>query len=156
MNNERVGGLLFLVLSILYGFGALAIPTLPIDAFEAMNARSLPFALSGIGILLSLVLIFRRPVLVADDDLGAHRRGEWGTVTALIAAAIGYALLLDWLGFVISTALFLAAGLAILGERRRHVVVLLPVILVGLLWLLLVFVLDVYLAPGRLFTLTAG
>lgn len=156
MNNERVGGLLFLVLSILYGFGALAIPTLPIDEFEAMNARSLPFALSGIGILLSLVLIFRRPVLVADGDLEAHRRGEWGTVIALIAAAIGYAVLLDWFGFVISTAVFLAAGLVILGERRRHVVVLLPMILVGLLWLLLVFVLDVYLAPGRLFTLLGG
>ncbi|MDX1482167.1 MAG: tripartite tricarboxylate transporter TctB family protein [Woeseiaceae bacterium] len=156
MSNERVGGLLFLTLSILYGLGALAIPTLPIDEFEAMNARSLPFALSGIGILLSLVLIFRRPAAAVDGELRAHRAGEWRTVLALIVVSIVYALLLDWLGFVISTALFLAAGLVILGERRRQVVFLLPIVLVALLWLLLVFVLEVYLAPGRLFTLLGG
>lgn len=146
MTNERIGGLIFLALSIFYGVGALAIPSLPIDEFEAMTARTLPFVLSGLGVVLSLALILRN-----GGDATSFRQGEWPLVGQLIGLSVVYALLLDWLGFIFCTAAFLAGGFVILGERRWPVVAGLPIALVGLLWLLLVVVLDVYLSPGRLF-----
>lgn len=153
MNRGRIGGCLFFLLSLGYGVAATDIPTLPIDEFEAMNARSLPFVLSGAGMILSLIMLV---FPAADSEDGGAKDevglldGYWMVVAALIAAVIAYALVLERLGFLLSTALFLAAGFLILGERRWPVVFGLPFALVGTLWLILVPGLDIYLAPGSL------
>lgn len=153
MNRGRTGGCLFFLLSLGYGVAAADIPTLPIDEFEAMNARSLPFILSGAGMILSLIMLV---FPVADSENGGAAGegslldGYWTVVAALIAAIIAYALVLERLGFLLSTALFLAAGFLILGERRWPVVLGLPLALVCTLWLILVPGLDIYLAPGSL------
>ena len=152
MSQSRVSGLLFLALSVGYGYVATGIPTLPIDQFEAMTARSLPFFLSGLGVVLSLVMIFSAPVESADDASEPEvLAGDWPTVIKLLAAVVIYGLVLDWVGFLVASVLFLAAGFLILGERRLPVIAGVSLSLVAVLWLILVPGLEIYLAPGRLF-----
>ena len=152
MSRARISGLLFLALSLAYGHLATAIPTLPIDEFEAMTARSLPFFLSALGVVLSTIMIFRpKPEVEAASTSGSMSSGEWQTVLLLLLAIVVYSSVLDWVGFLLGTALFLASGFAILGERRWAVIVGVSLSLVGTLWLVLVPGLGIYLAPGRVF-----
>jgi len=157
LSRARVSGLLFLALSVAYGYAATDIPTLPIDEFEAMTARSLPFFLSGLGVMLSIVMIFSpsSPPGVEAPGTGITT-GDWPTVLRLLGAVVIYGLVLDWIGFLVASVLFLAAGFLILGERRWPVVAGVSLTLVAVLWLILVPGLDIYLAPGKLFLSLLG
>lgn len=57
ITKERLGGLLFLLLSLAYGYYATEIPGYPGDEYEPFTASTLPYALAGIGALLSLLLV---------------------------------------------------------------------------------------------------
>lgn len=149
MRREQIGGLLFLTFSVCYGLAAMRIPSLPVDKFEAMNARSLPYALAILGSVLSLVLIFS-PRAVSGADRTSAAPGSWRTVSLLLVAIVVYGVLLDALGFPLATAFFLAVASVLLGERRWLYVVCISAALVGALWLILVPGLDVYLAPGSI------
>jgi len=148
LTRRQIGGLLFLTFSLGYGLAATRIPSLPIDELEAMNARSLPYALTVLGSVLSLVLIFS-PRASAHVDAPA-KSGDWQTVGLLLVAISFYGLSLDALGFLLCTALFIAIAAVLLGERRWRRILSVSIILVGVLWLILVPGLGVYLAPGRL------
>lgn len=149
MNRQQLGGLLFLAFSLSYGLAATRIASLPIDRLEAMNARSLPYALAVLGSVLSIVLI------VSSRGAGSGGEpslpdGDWRTVGLLIGAIAAYGLVLDTLGFPLSTAIFLCVSCLLLGERRWRRILGVSVALVGVLWLILVPGLGVYLAPGSL------
>lgn len=60
----------------------------------------------------------------------------------LMAFTLVLSVALPWLGFPTTTSIFLASSYWILGERRPKMLV---------FWLLLTQVLDVYIAPARLF-----
>lgn len=150
MNRNRLGGVAFLAISLGYGYFAAEIPSLPIDREETMSARSLPFLLAAMGVLLSVVTIVLPATDAEAPDAGADTARHWPGVIALSAAVLGYALVIDWLGFLLATFLFLSGGFVLLGERRWPVVVVTAGALVAGLWLVLAGVLDIYLAPGRL------
>ena len=61
-----------------------------------------------------------------------------------------FALVLELAGFWIAGAAFLASGLLLMGERRASRLVGVPTITIGIAWLLLRVVLDVYLPAGEL------
>ena len=151
MSRERTGGLVFLLISVFYGWGATRIPSLPVDATEAMNARSLPYLLTALGIAMSLALMLRKDAATAEATTEATP-AHWSTALALLALVVAYALLLDWLGFLACTGLFLFAGFGLLGERRWLRSALVAAGLVLTLWGLLVTGLGIYLAPGRLWS----
>ena len=71
------------------------------------------------------------------------------TNTKLLSLAYGFAL--DWLGFLLSTTLFLIAGFRILGEKRPKMLLLVAVPFVFIFWFGLTQMLEIYLAPGRIF-----
>lgn len=151
MNRERIGGLVFLLMSVFYGWGATRIPSLPLDAAEAMNARSLPYLLTFLGIAMSLALMLRRHT-AAEEVAVDPTAGHWSTAIALLALVVGYGVLLEWIGFLLCTGLFLLAGFSLLGERRRVRATLVAAGLVLVLWAMLVLGLGIYLAPGRLWS----
>ncbi len=72
-------------------------------------------------------------------------------VVALMVLTLAYGFSLDWLGFLISTTLFLIAGFRILGEKRLKVLLLVAVPFVFIFWFGLTQLLEIYLAPGRIF-----
>ena len=148
ITKERIGALFFLVLSIAYGYYASEIKLYPGDELDPMTARTLPYFLSAMGVAFSLILV----VSGKQEDHGASIASlNWKPVIALMLLTLAYGLSLDWLGFLISTTLFLIAGFRILGERRVKVLLLVAVPFVFIFWFGLTQLLDIYLAPGRIF-----
>lgn len=152
LSHDRIGGLLFLALSLAYGYFAADIPLLPGDEFEPMTARSLPYALAALGAGLSLLLIIIGGKQSASGELSGSRL-EIKPTLQLMALMLAYGLTLDWLGFAIATVLFLILGFMVLDERRLKTLLLVPSTFVLALWFLLTQLLDIYLESGRIFTL---
>lgn len=148
LSRERIGALFFLLLSVVYGYYGSEIRLFPGDELEPMNARTLPYVLAGLGIALSLILFVSAK---NDDQQIGNQVREWPPVLLLIGLTLLYGLALDWLGFLVSTILFLIAGFWILGERRWKVLLQISIPFVLIFWFGLTQLLDIYLAPGRLF-----
>ncbi|WP_136679924.1 tripartite tricarboxylate transporter TctB family protein [Neptunomonas sp. XY-337] len=154
MTKDHIGGLIFLLLSIAYGYYARQIPLLPGDEFEPFHAQSLPNALAIIGAALALVLLItasKQP----DDRLqlsGYH----FLLVAKLLLLTVAFALALNWIGFLLATLLFLIGGYWLLGERRIKVLLIASVPFAVAIWFILTQLLDIYLAPGRLFAGLGG
>jgi len=147
LSKERIGALFFLVLSITYGYYGSEIRLFPGDEFEPMNAQTMPYALSIMGIGLAIFLL----ITGNPDAKTDHQDKDWLPVGLLIGLTLLYGFSLDWLGFLVATTLFLAGGFWILGERNWKVLLKVAVPFVLVFWGLLTQALDIYLAPGRLF-----
>jgi len=78
---------------------------------------------------------------------------EWRKAIYLVLLMLGYGLVMVWLGFIISSILFLIIGFYILGERRVKAMLLASIPLVVLLWFAMSTLLGVYIAPGEIFYL---
>jgi putative tricarboxylic transport membrane protein len=147
MNNSRVVGILFLALFAAYGY---LIDDIPLDFWseeELFNARSLPYLIAAAGILVSLLLIIMPS---PETDWRSWRTLDWIPAALLLVTMSIYGLVFEYLGFVISTILFLIISFVILGERRGAFMLLGSVPLVLGFWLLMDF-LGIYLDPGELF-----
>ena len=91
LTKERFGGLLFLLLSLAYGYHATQIPGYPGDEYEPFTASTLPYALAGVGVLLSLILICSP----GGERLGKES-GNWRLVFALLGLMLAYGLALGY------------------------------------------------------------
>ena len=142
LNRDRFGALLILTFSIAYGVFALQIPLLPFQRTSAFTAQTLPFALTGLGVLLSLALLVR-PGENATDVKGFR----WGLGAAICVLMVLYGLTVRPGGFIIATSVFLMACMLVLGERRPLLIIGSAIPLVVAFWALMAKVLDVYVAP---------
>ena len=148
LSKERVGALFFLLLSIFYGYYGSEIRLFPGDELEPMTARTLPYVLAALGTGLSLLLFLSAK---PGDEKSVNQVKDWPPVILLIGLTLFYGLALDWLGFIVSTTLFLIGGFWILGERRWRVLLQISIPFVLIFWFGLTQLLEIYLAPGRLF-----
>lgn len=146
--RDRVGGLIFLIFCLTYGYQTTLIPLFPGDEYEAFTARTLPWMLTSSGIFLSLLLI---AMAQPDEKSGAVIGFDWRLLITFIVLMTAYGFGLTWLGFVLATSLFLLAGFWALGERRKSILFGASFPFVTAFWLLLTKVLDIYLEPGYLF-----
>jgi len=149
LTKDRFGGLLFLLLSVTYGYYAADIPLLPGDKFEVFHAQTLPYWLSGLGVVFSVLLIVLKPV--ASSAREPLFKSNVLLMFGLMAFTFLFSVALPWLGFPITTSIFLASSYWMLGERRPKMLVFASVPFALVFWLLLTQVLDVYIAPARLF-----
>lgn len=153
MAREKVGALIMLLFSIAYGILATKIPLTFLAQQETFTSRTMPYALSVIGSLLSLSIL----VLPTTDPSGKSTLSEetagmdWPTAILLVVLMFGYGLTMKWLGFIIASIVFLLIGFWILGERRVMLMLLTAVPLVLVLWGLMSYLLGVYIAPGEIF-----
>ena len=148
LTKDRFGGLLFLLLSVSYGYYAADIPLLPRDKFEPFHAQTMPYWLSGLGVIFSILLIVLKPATVAENE--PLLKSNILLMLGLMAFTFTFSVVLPWLGFPITTSLFLASSYWLLGERRIKMLVFASVPFALIFWLLLTQVLDVYIAPARL------
>ena len=153
MSKDKVGALFFLVLSIAYGVLAFDIPLTFVGVDEVFTARTLPIALAIIGgVVAFLILVL--PSANTDDSgkiIATFRGLNWKQVALLALLMVLYGLTIRWIGFVLSTILFLIGGFWVLGERRIKVLLLASVPIVIVFWLLMTRILGVYLDPGSLY-----
>jgi putative tricarboxylic transport membrane protein len=155
MAREKVGALVILLFSVAYGLIARKIPLSFLSQQEVFTARTMPYGLAIIGILLSFFII----VLPTVDPEGKKSLSEttkgmdWSTAIQLVVLMLAFGLIMKWLGFILSSILFLLGGFWILGERRIKLMLFSALLLVAILWFIMAFLLGVYLAPGEIFYL---
>lgn len=154
ITKNHIGGMIFLCLSIAYGYYAQQIPLLPGDQFEAFHARSLPTTLAALGTLLSIALLVTSRF---DPKQRLRLEGyDFALVAKLLVLVVLFALALDWLGFLIATIFFLICGYWLLGVRSVKMLLVASVPFAIFLWFALSQLLDIYLAPGKLFSAVFG
>jgi putative tricarboxylic transport membrane protein len=155
---EKMGALLILALSIFYGIHAFKIPLIFLSQGETLNARTMPYALSIAGIVLSLLII----LLPSFDEnkaitvKAAFSGLDWRRTGWLTGLMIVYSLSMPWIGFVIASIGFMAGGTMILGERNPKIILLAAIPMVLVLWFILTKILGMYIAPGELFYILGG
>jgi len=155
MKTDKAGALILLTFSIAYGLLAFKVPLTLLGQRETFNARTMPFALGIIGTLLSF-LILVLPSGKTDEEgnvKDAFRGLDWSSVGLLIGIMIFYSVTLRFLGFVISSIIFLMGGFYILGERRIWLLFVGSAPLVLFIWFLMSRILGMYIAPGEIFYL---
>ena len=144
LTRDRIGALVMLAFSIGYGLMIFRIPLLPFQAEVAFTARTMPQALCLLGVVLSLVLLFKP----ASGETAVKVAGlKWKTAAALCALMVFYGFTIRSLGFLISTNVFLIGSILILGERRAWIILLASLPIVVFFWVLLTQFLGVYIAP---------
>ena len=152
--KKTLGGFLFLILSFVYGWQAFNIKIFS-AAVELFSARTIPFALSVLGIILSILLL----VLPEEEDnlIANLKQLDWRPAILLLISMSIYGILFQYVGFFISTFLFLNSGFWILGERSLYRMFIISVSLMVVFWVTLVYLLDIYIDPGLIFNfLTPG
>lgn len=153
MAREKVGALIMLLFSIAYGLLATRITLSFMAQQEVFTSRTMPYALSIMGVILALLIL----ILPTADPEGKRSLKEvtlgmeWRKAIFLVLLMIAYGLVMVWLGFIISSILFLIIGFYILGERRIKAMLLASIPLVILLWFAMSTLLGVYIAPGEIF-----
>lgn len=155
LSKNRLGGLIFLLLSMTYGYTATEITLFPGEEFEPVTSRTFPYALALLGAICSLALIvFDRESESAGDGMSGDL--HWRLAAGLLLLMIGYGLALEWLGFLIATILFLVCGFWMLGEHRPKILLAVAIPFTVGFWALLTQALDIYLAPGLILNFLGG
>lgn len=153
MAREKVGALIMLLFSTAYGLLATKIPLSFLSQQETFTARTMPYALAVMGAMLSLAIL----ILPTADPAGKHSLAEetegmdWSTAILLVVVMLVFGLTMKWLGFIISSILFLLTGFWVLGERRKKLMLLAAIPLVITMWCIMSLLLGVYIAPGEIF-----
>ena len=153
-NKDHIGGMIFIVLSVAYGYYAYNIRMFPGDQFEPFNAQTLPVALAWAGAIIGVLMVAtanrseRNKLSLAGLDVAL--------VAKLMVLVFLFAQALEWVGFLLSTILFLIIGYWLLGERRIKTLLLASIPFAVCFWFLLAKLLEIYLAPGKLWTMLGG
>ncbi|GAB2794402.1 tripartite tricarboxylate transporter TctB family protein [Halomonas shantousis] len=147
--NDRIFGVLMLVLAVAYGWGAMQFPE-PFGGSESVGPETFPKILAVILALSSLYLI------VKPDTDNAWPVGR--TALELVVAVVvlvAYTLLLEPLGFIVSTTLAVGTLCWRMGAApvRAYVTGLVAGVVV---FLLFTFALDLPLPMGLLSVLEAS
>ncbi len=143
---DRIVAAAFLLLTL--GYAWLARGYVAQYAYEPIGPRAFPLLLAAIAAVCWLWLVLR-PKSVAEDIEGLPPGGVTKAAIA-IAGLLAYALLFEWLGFPLSTALAtIVIGRLFGGEWKRLVVA--GLALGASLYVLFDRVLDVTLPLGQVF-----
>lgn len=155
MTRDRASALVLLALFVGYGWMSTGIQMFPGAEADPFTPQTLPKALAVLGAVLAIILLITRPKDEGAKSLASAFAGfQWNKVIQLMVVMVLYAVALVWLGFLLATVLFLAAGFWILGVRSLRTIILGAVPLAVGFWLVLAKLLDIYLAPGEIWYLT--
>ncbi|MBL1240307.1 MAG: tripartite tricarboxylate transporter TctB family protein [OCS116 cluster bacterium] len=152
LTSDRIGALVLLAFSIGYGILLFQIPLLPFQRTAAFTAQTLPKALSVMGIVLSLILLFTS----RNHDMPDVKGYNWLNGLMICGLMLIYGFTVRPVGFIISTGLFLILCEYVLGERRWKILVFSTMPVVLFFWFLMNEVLGVYVAPLPGFIMEMG
>ena len=146
--DHRIATAILFVAFAAYGLEALTIPLFPGQELEPFKPRTMPLALAVAGLLLCGIRVLQLS-RGADAEAGMRLDGlHWMPVLRLCLAMLAYGYLMIPLGFVLATTLFLVAGFLVLGERRRSILLFLPLAFSVAFFIVMTQGLGLYLAPG--------
>ena len=88
----------------------------------------------------------------SGDGWPQINRKSIGQTAVLLLLMWVYTALLEPIGFLLATSVFLSAGFFIMGERRWRVLLLASVPVAVVFWLIVTKLLGIYLVPGELWS----
>lgn len=115
-SREKITALLLLAASTIIAMLARDFGAVTEGAEAGAAPGRLLFAVAVAGSLIAVLMLLSPGK--AHRSLRSTLRAFWPQLLGLAALVAGYALVLEPLGFLIATSLFLATGSALLGERR--------------------------------------
>ncbi|MEM7775017.1 MAG: tripartite tricarboxylate transporter TctB family protein [Pseudomonadota bacterium] len=161
MTLERGIATLFLAICIAYGYVAFVTmqnELLPFELNMSFLPNTLPRALSVLGAIIALVIIFTPSRPASEGGTAAEFKNvAWGNIAqtfGLLALMVAYAMTLRPLGFIASTSLFLILGGLLLGERRFVLLTGISVFAAFAVWYLVERLLEIVLRPWPAFLMT--
>jgi putative tricarboxylic transport membrane protein len=146
MTRDRKAALVLAVVSLIYLTFSYQIPDY---ALAVMDADALPIGLGWLLLVLSVLLFFSGKKDSGTSSTSITRR-DWGVIGAVVGITLLYVTLLEWLGYVLVTAPFLAGVTALLGYRRWIVNAVVAVAFTGITYYAFNYLLNIYLPQGPL------
>jgi len=122
MNRERWGSLVWLLLGIIISWGSIR---LKLGDFNNPGPGFLPFVTGMILVSLSLLVFLqsgRAGEKAVPKPFLVNRQRAWKATVALIALLV-YSIGMDYLGFLVSTTLFLAFLMWAVEPQRWYIVI---------------------------------
>lgn len=152
MTLDKIIALIFMAISIVYGYTAYNFPLLPFERNMPFLPNTMPIALSAFGVLISFIILIGRSDMHDDDGTGGMnikklKEYKTGQASAILGAMIIYALIIRNVGFIPSTILFLFISSWILGERRYVQMTIAAVLGTVPIWYIVQEVLGIFLRP---------
>ncbi len=121
---DRYSGLFWFLLSVVVCFYA---RRLGLGHFRNPGPGFLFFWSGVVLCVLSLIVLFQT-IKPADKEEKTFGNVSWAKVISVIFALVLYGLILEWLGFVLSTVFFMGFLLRSIEARRWYVVILVSVV----------------------------
>ncbi|MDE0450354.1 MAG: tripartite tricarboxylate transporter TctB family protein [Gammaproteobacteria bacterium] len=137
----RIVPLGLLLVAGIYLWATLRIELDPWSADELVNARAMPLFCGILLALFATVMLFRG---LTPTETGRRYK----SLAMMAACIVGFAVLIPNAGLWPALALFLAASLKLLGERRPLVLTVAPLATALAGWTLIEVGLGVYIHPG--------
>lgn len=151
MNLDKLIALVFMVISIIYGYSAYNFQLLPFERSMPFLPNTMPMAISVLGVLISLIILISKSDMDDDDGSGMSLKNlkyyKTGQASGILISMVVYALILRNVGFIPSTILFLFISSWILGERKIFKMTIAAVLGTVPIWYLVQEVLGIYLKP---------
>lgn len=144
--GDRLLVLLFLILTIGYGAGALRLRDGLMS--DVVGPRSFPLLLTGIALLLAIVFLYRA---LRDAETPRWRPAERLRDLVPLGLLFGYVLALQPFGYILSTLVFVVVTMRAVGHPGWRGTILFAVGLTAVTYLLFEHAFDVELPPGSLF-----
>ena len=119
ITKDTVTGVFSVVLGIAYLVGTYKIPML--DAGDEVGPRAFPFLIAATVILCGFLLLIKEFFNKERQAFSFHfiaERGIWLRILLIMAAGITYGLILDWLGYILSTIIFMVFVGSLINTRR--------------------------------------
>jgi len=156
-SKTKVGSSFILLFSLIYLAAIFEIPVNESLSYDVVSARTLPYCLALVAILVCLLQIFVSAEDDAEESLQAAIQGfQWRPCLLLTAAMFLYGMSFEFLGFLLATFLFLLVGFAILKEKRY----LLSLSVAGgvalFMWLVLTQLFSIHLDSGEVYRMFFG
>jgi putative tricarboxylic transport membrane protein len=120
-NSDSIVGVVFLASSAIYTIGAWMLPNASIG--NPMAPKYFPLLIGGMGVVFSVLLVIQGVRKKTTGNKKAVRDEKyWLVILELIGCCLIYTFILEKLGFMVSTSLFLGAMLFIVNGRKAWLV----------------------------------
>jgi putative tricarboxylic transport membrane protein len=159
MTKTRVGSLFFLAFSAIYFYQSFNIHLLPGSHYESMTARTFPFYLGIMGMVVAgMMLLFSYIKFDVDDlfDWERLKTFDFKKGIYFVVAMLFYGFTIRTLGFIIATIIFLIIGFRILEEKSWKIILFTSFGVSIVFWFLLTQILGVYIEQGMIFDYLLG
>ncbi len=159
MTKTRVGSLFFLVFSAIYFYQSFNIHLLPGSHYEAMTAKTFPYYLGLMGIVISCLMLALSYIKIDIDDLfdwDKLKKFDFKKGLYFVVAMLFYGFTIRTLGFIIATIIFLIIGFRILEEKNWKIILYTSFGVSIIFWFLLTQILGVYIEQGMIFDYILG